>query len=246
MSRYNKTVFKSNKIFDKLEVKKPIINSIFLSGKQMKRIIYITVMSLLFLTTTLFSHPHVKITARTEFIFHGEKCEGIQIEWKFDDYFSGSLIHQFDLNRDKSFDENEIQNLYKNAFSNLKNYGYFVFIRKDNIRKNPERITDFKAWQKNGTVFYSFYIPFDKMKYENDFYLAVFDRSFYCSVVYDKNPVIIRQKEGVSPSFKIVRNKKYPVYYNPQGDVDDTTLYKKWRPGLETAYPDEIHILFNR
>jgi ABC-type uncharacterized transport system substrate-binding protein len=188
----------------------------------------------------------VKITAHAEFIFHGALCEGIQIEWKFDDYFSGSLIQDFDLNRDKVFNNNEIQDIYKEAFSNLKNYGYFVFMRKGNDRKNPAKVTNFKAWQRDGVVFYSFYIPLDNLKYENNFYLAVFDRSFYCSVVYAEDPVAIRQKDGEIPSFKIVRNKKYPVYYNPQGDVNDTTLYKKWRPGLETAYPDEIYINFNR
>lgn len=212
----------------------------------MRKLILIVIAVILFQVTGAISHPHVRFTSRVTFEFNGTQCEGFRVEWEFDDYFSGSMIHDFDKNRDGQFDEKEMKNLYKNAFINLKNYGYFVFIRKDKVRSNPENVEDFKAWQKDGKLFYSFFVPFTKVKYNDDFYVAIFDRSFYCSVSYGNPPVTIHQKSGVSPVYEIIQNKKFPVYYNPLGSVDDLTIYKKWKPGLETAYPDEIHIYFKK
>jgi len=162
----------------------------------------------------------------------------------FDDFFSASIIGEYDKNRDHTFDEREKKEVYKEAFSNLKNYGYFVFIRKGATRVNPSRVTDFDAWQRDGVLFYAFTVPLDNMNYGDDFYVAIFDRSFYCAVFYAEEAVAINQESGSSPLYEICRNKNFPVYYNPAGSPDDMTIYRKWRRGLETAYPDEIHVHF--
>ena len=39
--------------------------------------------------------------------------------------------------------------------------------------------------------------------------------------------------------FSLVENKDYPVYYDPFAPPGDNTVHEKWRPGLETAYPEE-------
>jgi len=210
----------------------------------MLRLLSVCMLFVICLPVSLIAHPHVKLTTRISLVYNGKRCEGCGIEWRFDDFFSNNVIREFDKNRDGAFDSKEIDAIYKGAFTNLKNYGYFVFLRKGSVRNNPDNVTDFKAWQKDGMLFYSFFIPFGKLKYDDDFYIAIFDRSFYCATFYDKKPVSIEQKKGESPSFSVAQNKMYPVYYNPLGMSDDLTIYKKWKPGLETAYPEEIHIRF--
>ena len=87
-------------------------------------------------------------------------------------------------------------------------------------------------------------MPLKYYNYGDDFHVAVFDRTFYCDIKYSKSPVSIYQTRGNKPLFRVVKNKKYPVYYNPLGSPDDMKVYNKWKPGLETAYPDEIHLFF--
>jgi hypothetical protein len=41
--------------------------------------------------------------------------------------------------------------------------------------------------------------------------------------------------------YEIKVDKQNPVYYNPNGAVDDLRVYKQWRQGLETTYLKEIH-----
>jgi len=211
----------------------------------MKKIfIFMFTLYLMLSPQSVFSHPHVKITSTITFDFNGTTCEGCRVQWMFDDYFSASMINDFDKNRDGVFDERELIKLYNGGFINLKNYGFFVFLRKGNERTNPGSVSEFMAWQKDGKLFYSFYISLSNKKYSDDFYLAVFDRSFYCASFYGDPAVMINQKNGIRPAYEISRNKRFPVYYNPAGAADDMTIYKKWKPGLETAYPEEIHIYF--
>ncbi|MBN2041999.1 MAG: DUF1007 family protein [Spirochaetes bacterium] len=191
-----------------------------------------------------YSHPHVLLTTSLEFIFEGDTCNGFWLEWIFDDIFGTSVIQEFDEDHNGAFDKKELKKVYNEAFSNLKKYGYFIFIRKDKTRKHPEKVENFSAYQKLGRLVYRFYVPLKDKNLGSDFYIAIFDKTFYCDIKYSSRPAVIRQKNGRKPVYKIVKNEDYPVYYNPLGGADDLRVYRKWKPGLETAYPKEIHIYF--
>ncbi len=193
----------------------------------------------------LFAHPHIMLMTDLKFEFTGHLCKGVWVEWGFDRFFSSMIIQDYDADGDGSFSSKEIQEIHDHAFINLKRYGYFVSIRKGNIRKSPDKVENFSARQKDGQLFYNFFIPMDN-SYGDNFFLSIFDPTYYCAVKYTDNPVIIDQDNGTAPRFKLAENKKYPVYYNPYGASNDTTTYTKWKPGLETAYPKEVHIYFEK
>jgi len=174
------------------------------------------------------------------------ECQGIWAEWSFDDFFSSSIIKGYDLNRDGSFNAEETQMVRDNAFENLKNYGYFVFLRKGGARRNPKKVQKFSVWQEKGRLFYKFFVPLTGQGYGENFSFSIFDSTYFCAVKYAEEPVVIEQEgEGDAPVYELVKNKKYPVYYNPMGAANDMRTYEKWAPGLEKAYPEEIHVYFN-
>ena len=193
----------------------------------------------------LFSHPHMHFTSGVEFVFASDKLKGANIEWTFDRYFSADIISGYDLNRDGLFNEKETKDVYENAFSYTKNYYYFCFIRQGNRRTSPDTVSSFKVKQKNGIVSYYFYIDLTKFE-QKELFFAVYDYTFFCDITYKKhNGVTFKNaSEKLSPSFSITENKNYPVYYNPIGPIDDTRIYYKWKPGLETYYPKEIAIRY--
>ena len=210
----------------------------------MKKFLIVTAV-LLGTALPLFAHPHIMLITDLEFDFSEHLCKGVWVEWGFDRFFSSMIIQDYDADRNGSFSGKEIQEIHDHAFINLKRYGYFVSIRKGNTRKSPDKVEHFSARQKDGQLFYKFYIPLGD-SYGANFYLSIFDPTYYCAVKYTDNPVIIKQDNGTPPRFKLAENKKYPVYYNPYGASDDTTTYTKWKPGLETAYPKEVHIYFEK
>ncbi len=179
-----------------------------------------------------------------DFVFSGHTCTGVWVEWEFDRFFSVSIIQDYDTDKNGSFSPQEIKQIHDHAFTNLRHYGYFVSFRKGKIRKSPDEATHFSARQEKEKLFYKFFIPLDNFKYDRGFYLSIFDPTYYCAVKYRKNPVKIEQSKGTKPSFSIETNKNYPVYYNPYGAAYDTSTYTRWKPGLQTAYPKEVHIFF--
>ena len=190
------------------------------------------------------AHPHLFISAQTEFVLNNGKIQGVYETWTFDRFFSADIIQGYDLNKDGIFNKAETQDVYNEAFSNTKNYSYFTFIRQGDKRYSPAQVNDFSVCQKDGIVSYRFYV--DLSKYSGDFYFAVYDYSFFCDFRYDeKAPVLFIGAFGkIAPAYTIAENKKYPVYYDPFDTADMTAAYNTWKPGLQTYYPKEIHITY--
>lgn len=184
-------------------------------------------------------------TSAIEFVFSKQQLQGAYVEWTFDRYFSADIISGYDLNNDGIFNSKETQDVWENAFSYTGNYYYFCFIRQGSRRTSPEKITSFTVKQKGGIVSYRFYVDLSTFS-GRELYFAVYDYTFFCDITYKQvNGITFRYDPSVlKPSFKIEENKNYPVYYNPVGPIDDTRIYYKWKPGLETYYPKEIAIKY--
>jgi len=204
---------------------------------------------LIWIPASLYAHPHMSLEAKVDFVLEGKTCTGAWMEWTFDPLFSATIIGEHDTNRDGRFDTKENTQVYQRAFINLKNYGYFIYIRKGDTRSNPAGVEQFQAFQKQGRLVYRFFVPLKQDLAAGPLHLAVFDTTFYCAVRYAPNGIGCIDATGKGlpeppegPSITVAVNKKYPIYYNPQGASNDFRVYNTWEKGLEIAYPEEITI----
>lgn len=193
----------------------------------------------------LSAHPHMQFTSTAEFVWKGKTLQGVYLEWAFDPYFSADIIRGYDVNHDGQFNDNETRDVFENAFSNLRHYYYFTFISQKGRRDNPEKIEQFSVRQKDGTLYYRFYIDLCSWQ-QGTIRLAIYDYTFFCDIRYpDQKPITLRYDPAfVQPAWEVRENRDNPVYYNPLGSVDDNTIYYEWKPGLETYYPREIWITY--
>lgn len=196
------------------------------------------------LPTVAFAHPHMSLNSSCEFVWKGPALSGVYIDWAFDAYFSADIIRGYDANKDGKFSAAETKAVYDNAFQNLRKYYFFTFIRQGDTRSNPKSVSEFSAYQSGEILHYRFFV--DLSRYKGELWIAVYDYTYFCAIEYDKaNPVTLRfDGEAISPAFSIAENHQYPVYYNPLGAVDDTTIYYSWKKGLITFYPREIHVTY--
>lgn len=209
----------------------------------------VAAVALILSAAPLAAHPHMFLESRAEIVQSGGVLSGAWLEWKLDSFFSADLIHGYDHDRNGVFDAAETRELERGAFVNLRHYHYFTFIRVGSVRTNPSSVKSFSARQSGGSVIYRFFV--DLSSYQaGEVFLAVYDYTYFCDIRYpEKDPVRVIAKPSVGDSvasirWEIVENKDYPVYYNPLGAIDDTTVYYKPAPGLATYYPREIR-LFN-
>ena len=203
------------------------------------------ILILLLMPLLVLAHPHTFITTKLGVEFEEDRIKGVWVDWEFDEMFSSVVIEDADLDRNNKFDEQELKIVYEDAFSNVKDYDYFFYRRKGRKRFPAKKVEQFSARINKDKLSYRFFIPMEKVGEE--LILSIFDPTFYCATSYArKKPVYFLKPDKVRAKYKIVENKKYPIYYNPAGAADDMTTYDKWQPGLETAYPEEVIITFSK
>ncbi len=208
---------------------------------------FIFALALLSLGAALYAHPHMYLSSSQEFVWKGAALDGCWIEWTFDRFFSADIIQGFDADGNGTFNAAETKAVYDGAFINLKNYYFFTFIRQGKNRSNPDGISRFAARQKDGILTYRFYVDLSETA-PGEIALAVYDYTFFCDIAYPEAGAVKLSYDPaqVSPRFEITENRDYPVYYNPLGAIDDTTVYYQWKKGLQTFYPREIRISYER
>lgn len=202
------------------------------------------VLLLITVTAGLFAHPHTAFSVKLEFEFDGIDCIGFWQEWTFDPFFSAEIVNGFDSNGNRRFEAAEIQNIYNRAFINLRNYGFWTILRQGSRRSSPDAVEQFSASLRNNRVVYRFFVRLAGKGLGNDFHVAIFDTTYYCAISYEDVAATIAQKRADGPEFVWQKevNRNFPIHYNPAGAANDNTVYEVWRPGLITAYPEEIHV----
>jgi len=188
----------------------------------------------------------MSLESRLEFEYSGAVCTGFWLDWTFDPYFSAAIIQEHDRDQDGHFDGTETAEVYERAFSNLRKYGYFIYIRSGETREQPAGVLRFSPEIRGDLLAYRFFVDLAGGEYGEDFSVAIFDSTYYCAVAYAPEAVQVRQHESATavPRWERRVNKKFPVYYNPLGTSADLTSYTSWKPGLATAYPEEIRVHF--
>jgi ABC-type uncharacterized transport system substrate-binding protein len=218
----------------------------YLQPMRFKRVLLLVLaLSLFPLSQGLSAHPHLRLFNRFEIVWEGQKLNGMWLEWTFDDFFSSDIIQAYDYNCDKKFNAKETQAVFANAFAYISEYYYFTFIRVGEKRYNPNSVSRFSARVSGNKLVYRFYVELSAYQ-SKDLYLSVYDYTFFCDIPYQQERPVSFQYDPalVKPSYSAEENKKYPIYYNPLGTATDTTIYYKWKKGLMTFYPKEIHLSY--
>jgi len=181
-----------------------------------KKIILISASLLILITQTLSAHPHVFIDTTVTVVFDDEGIIGFQIQWLFDEMFSSMIINDFDEDYNLKFNSQEISNIEKNAFSNLKNFHYFSYISFNGKDYPFKKVTNFSASIKYGRLIYQFFIPcsIKAKKTEQIATVATYDDSYYSDIAFSENsPLILRNSDAYTVRYEIVQNKKNPIYF---------------------------------
>lgn len=187
------------------------------------------------------AHPHTFIYSTLAPEFDGQTVKGVWVEWTFDEMFSLQVIMEADTNGNKKLEPTEVDYIFDHAFINLKNYDYFFYQRDGEDRIGAKEIEEFNARINGNVLVYKFFVPLERKT--NPLVISLIDSTFFCALSYNKGkPVYFVKAESVAPQYRIEQNKKYPVYYNPMGAIDDDRIYTKFQKGLSTAYPEEVII----
>jgi ABC-type uncharacterized transport system substrate-binding protein len=128
------------------------------------------------------AHPHVFIETRMDVQFDADGFLGIQVEWVFDAMFGNRIIADYDRDKNGRFDDGEIAQIEKKAFSNLSKFNYFTYIYIGNRRHDVRQVSDFKASISRKTVSYTFFVPYEQPwdQLDGNIFIGFFDKTNFC------------------------------------------------------------------
>ncbi|WP_263833905.1 DUF1007 family protein [Sulfurospirillum oryzae] len=130
------------------------------------------------LSTFLCAHPHVFIDTKVQVL-----PDKIILTWSFDEMSSAMLMDDYDKNKDKKLDANEVAFMEKDHFKTLEPYSYFMHMSNGKDEFDLKRFSDFNATFDGKKLIYTFAIPKPKFKkYELRFY----DAEMYVALIVKK------------------------------------------------------------
>lgn len=156
---------------------------------KMSRLVVVCAMSLFFWETgceKALGHPHVFIDQRIEIVFDEKGLAGFKLEWEFDEMFSSMITGDYDKNRNRHLEPDEIATIKKEAFSYLSNYDYFVFVEIDGTPFQVRFVKDFSAALTKNKLTYTFFVPCHvaaRPDYRH-IVVATFDPSYYTAIFF--------------------------------------------------------------
>lgn len=135
------------------------------------------------------AHPHVWVTTMVSFVFQDGKLVALRQAWAFDDFFSASLIADFDKNKDGAFDAAEQGEIAAKAFASLREYDYFTRVRQGFETLPIKNAENFSATLNKGLVFYGFTLPLGAPldPGQGPITAGIYDESFFVDVELDES-----------------------------------------------------------
>jgi ABC-type uncharacterized transport system substrate-binding protein len=134
---------------------------------------------------SLLSHPHVFIDYTVNFVFDQNGLAGIETKWIFDEMYSSMLIQDYDVDKDGRFSNSEIITTKQDAFSNLENYNYFIYLSINSENFKVESIENFSVDVYDNKVIYSFFIPWvvpATLSYK-EIEISMYDETYYVDLL---------------------------------------------------------------
>ncbi len=123
------------------------------------------------------------------FLFEDGKLVGLRQAWAFDDFFSATLIADFDKDKNGAFDAAEQSELAAKAFAALRSSDYFSRVRQGVQSFHLQDAENYSAMQSKGLVFYGFTLrlaqPLDVTA--SPVTAGIYDESFFVDFEFDAN-----------------------------------------------------------
>jgi ABC-type uncharacterized transport system substrate-binding protein len=162
------------------------------------------------------AHPHVWIDAVVTLVFQDGQLVGLRHHWEFDEFFGSFVIEEHDVDRNGAFDETEVAAVQANAFSNLRDYGYFTHVRIDGAEVPLSEVADFTARIENGVLLYEFGMPLPQPidPGSDRFAAGIFDPEYYVEVLLDgDDPVRFEGLPSGACTYAVREDEDHPIYY---------------------------------
>ncbi len=165
------------------------------------------------------AHPHVWVLADAALVFEGDEIVAVDVDWKFDGFFSLILFEDFDWDKDGAFSEDEIDAMRDGAFSGLGEVGFFTHLSKGGEIQPWGTPSNFSVGVHEGgeVVSYGFKLTLaEPVPYKGaEVSLSLYDPDFYVYVGPDEEGgLTVTGRPPGDCSFEIMEDTSVSIYFD--------------------------------
>ncbi len=128
--------------------------------------------------TALTAHPHSFIDYSAKVIVDQSGFRAVEIGWLFDEYFTESIVVDYDMDQSGDFDETEVKAIYDEAFINVATFNYFLLLTLDDQEIVIDSTSDFSVSMREERMFYRFTVPLPESS-AKQFTVMSYDPTFF-------------------------------------------------------------------
>lgn len=138
------------------------------------------------------AHPHVLIDSHIVLRFEAGKIVDLQMGWKFDAVYSGSLLQDFDKNKDGKLSTQELAAMEQDAFQDTAQYSYFTHARVDGKPLTWPKAEGFQVIaQKDGLIYaFRLRLPAPVDPRQQDFRLSTYEETYYIDIDFPNDGAV--------------------------------------------------------
>lgn len=158
------------------------------------------------------AHPHIYVNSTVQVLVKNDNLSGVRVTWVWDKWSSENVLNDCDLDKNGTFNTQEIQLVKKYYFQQLAGFGYFTELYVNGRELRVKKVTGFSAQvNKNGSVIFGFTIPItSRTEIPTKIGICFNDQSYYVAFEQD---VTVRPVQG----YRITNFKKSGYgYYGVQ------------------------------
>ena len=138
------------------------------------------------------AHPHVLIDSHVVVQFEGGKITALQMGWKFDPVYSGTLVQDYDADKNATLSAEEIGKMEAEAFQDTAQYSYFTYAKVDGTPLTWPKAGGFKPFALKDALVYSFRLalptPVDPRR--QAFSLSTYEETFYIDIDFANDDAV--------------------------------------------------------
>jgi ABC-type uncharacterized transport system substrate-binding protein len=170
------------------------------------------------------AHPHVFVDASLTVVANADgTVKELRNVWRFDEFFSSSVLMDFDKNADLKLSHDELEDLSQTIHDSLADYNYFTFITQNGKQIDIAPPDKLHADYKDNRLLVFFAVkPKTPMTIKGKLSFGVHDPTLYTAIDFAKDSDLVTEGQPFSAcKHKVVRPNPDEVIAQNQASLTD-------------------------
>lgn len=172
---------------------------------------------------TASAHPHIFAEARLEVATDGNGAvKELRHIWRFDEFFSSTVMLDFDANKDLILQKNELEAIGETVRTSLADFDYYTSISRDGHDIGVEKPEQIFANFEDGQLLMFFAVaPAEPMPLEGKLTFGVYDPTMYAAIDFVNDSDLVVIGDAGDCSREVVRPDPDQVLAENQGSLTE-------------------------